>query len=276
MLRVEPWSRFKQAGNPSPLLEFHRHNDVELTLLRSGRLTYEMNGQRVPISAGHLCLFWGGIPHRWVDWSDHIELQVICLPMAFVIGMNHSNTFLNNLLSGCVFMECDGVRVAVDDSLMRDWDESLATGDRELQEIVEVEIEGRLRRLAYTHSPLRSQILRGGKDALSRLLGAVCQGAIEGCPVSELARRAGLHPKYAMRLFRRECGTSLLKYLHQLRVSHAQRLLLTSDLRITDIALESGFGSATQFYEAFKSLTHSTPSAFRQSRWVIKETQTRH
>jgi len=266
MLLVKPWSRFLQIGKPMPLVEFHRHNDIELTLLRSGHLTYEMNGRRVAFSAGCLCLFWGGIPHRWVDWSERIDLQVICLPMPFVARMKPADAFLRQLLSGRVFMESDETRSAVDDSLMRDWNENLANGDRELQEIVEVEIEGRLRRMAHNQSPRRrSPIRRGGEDALSRLLGAVCDGATEGCPVTELSRRAGLHPKYAMRLFRRECGTSLLKYLHQLRISHAQRLLLTTDLRITDIALESGFGSAAQFHEVFKSLTHSTPSALRRS-----------
>ena len=71
---------------------------------------------------------------------------------------------------------------------MRDWNENLANGDRELQEIVEVEIEGRLRRMAHNQSPRRrSPIRRGGEDALSLLLGAVCDGATEGCPACRTA-----------------------------------------------------------------------------------------
>jgi hypothetical protein len=81
---VAPWSQFSQRGSPRPLREFHRHNDMELTLLRSGRLTYQINGRLAPIPQGRLCLLWGGVPHRWAEWSPTIDLQVLCLPMAFL------------------------------------------------------------------------------------------------------------------------------------------------------------------------------------------------
>jgi len=37
------------------------------------------------------------------------------------------------------------------------------------------------------------------------------------------------HPNYAMALFRRRCGITVSDYLTQLRVTHAQRLLLDGD-----------------------------------------------
>jgi transcriptional regulator GlxA family with amidase domain len=149
---------------------------------------------------------------------------------------------------------------------MREWAENIASGKPELRKVVEMEIEGRLHRLALTAPrkvlhPGKS----GGEDALARLLGTFCEGATEGCPVEELCRRARLHPKYAMKLFRRECGITLLQYLHQLRVSHAQRLLMTTGEQIIDIALASGFGSAASFYEIFKNETGAKPSAFRNA-----------
>ena len=125
-----------------------------------------------------------------------------------------------------------------------------------------VEYQGSLSPLIFhQHLPQK----RGGEDTLARLLGTVCEGATDGCSVEELCRRARLHPKYAMKLFRRECGITLLQYLHQLRVSHAQRLLMTTGEQILDIALASGFGSAASFYEIFKQKTGSKPSAFRHA-----------
>jgi transcriptional regulator GlxA family with amidase domain len=51
-----------------------------------------------------------------------------------------------------------------------------------------------------------------------------------------------------------------------LRVSHAQRLLITTNQKITDIALESGFGSVAPFYAAFEKFGGGkTPTAFRQA-----------
>ena len=266
MLVIAPWSQFSQQGLPAPLREFHRHNDMELTLLRSGHLSYWMNGRRALIPQGRLCLFWGGIPHRWSEWSPEIDLQVLCVPMSFFLGLKLPSHFVHQLLTGYVFSESNGTREQVDDHLMQEWGANLTTGHADLRKVVEMEIQGRLHRCALMQTQKPPHEGRpGGEDALARLLGAFCEGATEGHSVEELSRRAGLHPKYAMKLFKRECGITLLQYLHQLRVSHAQRLLMTTQERITDIALDSGFGSAASFYEIFKKETGTNPSVFRDN-----------
>ena len=196
METIAPWSQFSQRGSPSPLREFHRNNDMELTLLRSGRLTYEMNGRSTPIPPGRLCLLWGGIPHRWAEWSPAINLQVLCLPMAFFLRLKLPAGFFHALLTGQVIGESNEARVAVDDHLMREWAENIASGKPELRKVVEMEIEGRLHRLALKQPPKGLQPRKsGGEDALARLLGTFCEGATEGCSVEELCRRARLHRK---------------------------------------------------------------------------------
>ena len=87
----------------------------------------------------------------------------------------------------------------------------------------------------------------------------------EPLAVQDIAASAGLHPKYLMRVFKKACGVSVWEYLTRLRVSHAQRLLLTTDLRVLDVAMESGFASVGPFYAAFA--THSRgirPLAYRR------------
>ncbi|MDQ3162918.1 MAG: helix-turn-helix domain-containing protein [Actinomycetota bacterium] len=49
----------------------------------------------------------------------------------------------------------------------------------------------------------------------------------------------------------------------RLRVSHAQRLLLTSELPVEQVARESGFSSSTSFYRTFRRLCGCTPRAYR-------------
>ncbi len=76
---------------------------------------------------------------------------------------------------------------------------------------------------------------------------------------------AGLHPKYLMRVFKKQCGVSVWEYLTRLRVSHAQRLLITSDAKVLDIAMESGFSSVAPFYAAFAAHTRGIrPLAYRR------------
>ncbi len=61
-------------------------------------------------------------------------------------------------------------------------------------------------------------------------------------------------------------GRNFYQLINAARVVHTKMLLKTQpQMRILDIALQSGFNSKTAFHEAFKKFTGSTPSAFRRA-----------
>jgi len=53
-------------------------------------------------------------------------------------------------------------------------------------------------------------------------------------------------------------------YLNRLRLTHAQRLLATTNMKIVDIALDAGFASLSRFYSTFSSACHCTPTTYRK------------
>lgn len=76
----------------------------------------------------------------------------------------------------------------------------------------------------------------------------------------EIAARVGLHPAYAAALYRRHRGMTITEHLTRLRVNHARELLRRAPGRsVIDTAFESGFGSISRFYEAFRALTGRSP-----------------
>lgn len=83
--------------------------------------------------------------------------------------------------------------------------------------------------------------------------------------VADVAEHVSLHPHYAMSVFREGAGMSIVDYLTRLRVAHAQRLLMTTDRAVLDIALDAGFGSLSRFYEAFRAQVRQTPRAYRKA-----------
>jgi AraC-like DNA-binding protein len=85
----------------------------------------------------------------------------------------------------------------------------------------------------------------------------------EQLTAAEIGREMGLHPNYAMGLFKKAFGTTLIEYLTHHRVSHAQRLLATTDEKIVDVAFGSGFNSISRFNEAFRRSCGCTPRAYR-------------
>jgi AraC-like DNA-binding protein len=82
--------------------------------------------------------------------------------------------------------------------------------------------------------------------------------------VEEVSRHVGLHPNYAMGLFKRGIGTTIVDYITKHRVSHAQRLLATTDTKIVEVALNSGFASTSRFNAAFRQECGCPPREYRQ------------
>ena len=82
--------------------------------------------------------------------------------------------------------------------------------------------------------------------------------------LAEMARVFSFTPNYCGRLFREMTGITFNDYLNNLRVKHACKLLLTSNLPIREIAFESGFNSLEYFYTTFKKFYGVTPAKYRK------------
>lgn len=83
--------------------------------------------------------------------------------------------------------------------------------------------------------------------------------------LSDLADRAGLAPTYLAALFSTQLGRAPHQYLTERRIARAKQLLSNSDLSITAIAVEVGFGSGQHLARIFKKVVGATPSAYRRA-----------
>ena len=82
--------------------------------------------------------------------------------------------------------------------------------------------------------------------------------------VTDVAAAANISPGYAMGAFKQSLGRSIVSYLNQLRLHHAKVALMDSREKVITIALDSGFGSLSRFYEVFIADTGRTPQQFRR------------
>ena len=83
--------------------------------------------------------------------------------------------------------------------------------------------------------------------------------------VDEMAAFVGLGTTAFSYKVKRFKGLSPIKYLINIRISEAIKLLKKQDVQVTDIALDTGFYSSQHFATTFKKLTGYTPSQFRKN-----------
>lgn len=110
----------------------------------------------------------------------------------------------------------------------------------------------------YRPSLRQSQI-----DRVDRVVRFLQQHKTEQLTLKQVASVASLTPQAFCRFFKASVGKTFVSYLNELRIGEACRLLIETDLPVTEIALESGFPNLSNFNRRFREQKAMAPRDFR-------------
>lgn len=99
---------------------------------------------------------------------------------------------------------------------------------------------------------------------LRRIIGDLGAGIPLAVSVAELARWAECSPEHLARTFRRYLNASPVEYLNAQRIRRGANLLRHTNLRIKEIAIESGFATESYFCRQFLKLQGMRPGTYRK------------
>lgn len=97
---------------------------------------------------------------------------------------------------------------------------------------------------------------------LAKALGFISQN-LSNVTASDVANFCGYSYTYFSEIFKNSMHVNFRDYLLRARINEAEKLLLTTDTDITDIALSTGFSTASHFIKQFKTVKGTTPTKFR-------------
>ncbi len=86
----------------------------------------------------------------------------------------------------------------------------------------------------------------------------------EPCSLDDVAAHFFISRSYLTRIFKSVTGFTVTEYLMICRVRKAKMLLDKTDLNITEISTQIGFGSISYFERIFKRMTDLTPLQYRK------------
>jgi AraC-like DNA-binding protein len=261
--------RWTPARMPRP----DRHNEIEINLLTDGELTYMVGGRKVRVPAGRLAIFWAAIPHQIIGTQGASEYYVATIPLSWFLQCNFPSHLVQPVLHGEVLL--DRQTDAGDLARFELWLDDLRIDPANRQRPVFLEMEARLYRLGLSLARgsagkrgrprrTRESVKEGHLSNVERMAAFVAMRYTEPLTVNDIGEHVGLHPNHAMTVFKRAFGTTLIRYLTEHRVSHAKRLLATTDDKIVGVALASGFGSVGRFNAVFRQTCGCSPREFRR------------
>lgn len=248
-----------------------RHDEIELNLLLRGSLSYLLGGVRVTLQEGRLGAFWAALPHQIIGSEKSPQYFVITLPLAWFLQCRLPSKLVNRLLGGQFLCDVRGRQFELDVALCRQWERDLEGRNGRASLVTTLELHARLLRLADTlpdtpaGCPAAHAVVgEAGTTKAEQMASYIARHYQAPILVDDLAREVRLHSNYAMTLFKRTFHTTLNDYLTRYRIAMAQRLLVTTDATVIEVAMESGFRTMSRFYEAFHRACGCSPARYRK------------
>lgn len=120
----------------------------------------------------------------------------------------------------------------------------------------------------------KARLKGGGRTATSSALSPTLSEAVEymsanidtAINLSDIAQATNRSPSHVSRMFRTELGMPPHRYLINLRVDKARRLLEKTSMSIAEIAYECGFAHQEHLTRLFRRQCDTTPAAYRRSK----------
>lgn len=278
-----PAALWIRRGPPPPMFSMHRHDDVEINVVLDGQLHYLFGGQPLTIREGEIAVFWAVQPHGLVG-SRTGDMCWVHVPFSMFLSWGLPESQTAPLLSAQpLITHAPELALRIAHTAER-WGEEVggsepgggaAEGKDDADDSAQIallEIQAAVRRVLRASSLAHPEPPADGAGSVPaarlRQVSTMAQYVREyhrsPLRIAEIAASVHLTPSHAMTVFRRTAGVTLGDYVTMCRVAEAQRLLLTTSLRITEIADAAGFGSLSSFYEHVSAACGVTPREYRR------------
>jgi AraC family transcriptional regulator, melibiose operon regulatory protein len=272
-----PYGFTCELWEPETMPRPDRHDEIEINFLDRGTLTYLLGGQRVVIQPRSVTIFWAAVPHQIVAFEDVTFYYVITVPFGWVLHWGLPENLLSALLHGHIVADRGGASGEIDPPLFEQWHRDLEADSAANREVVMLELQARLLRLALRYPGSDEDSVSADSSAsrphtnlekAEAMASFVARNYTSRLRVEDIAACSGLNADYAATLFRKVFGMTLTELIARHRIAHAQRQLVTTDDQIVQIAHDSGFDSLSRFNRAFKQLSGMTPREFRKTNGI--------
>jgi len=264
---LKPYGLICCKWKPNLMPKSDRHNEIEINYFPQGSLTYIINGQKVKINQNQLALFWALTPHQIIQIEGDFPYYVLTIPFKEFIKWDLPATFVNRILGGEIIIVDNKTNWEYEQSFFERWITDLTSENNLAEKVAICEIHAKLIRIAYELLNKNSSVKRrsnpAGTNLVEKMAIYIAGNYTKNIDTASVANAVDLHPDYANIIFKKSFGTTIKEYLIEQRIMHAQRLLSTTDEKIIEIALDSGFNSISRFNASFKNKCNCTPKEYK-------------
>ncbi|TNJ66052.1 helix-turn-helix domain-containing protein [Paenibacillus hemerocallicola] len=251
----------------------HWHDHIEWIYIQEGKAKVQMDADFVTLEQGELAFVNSKQVHGATSLASQSKLVCIVFNEALVRGSGMDITEYHYFQPYLIQRQKWPSTIRANEPEMQEIASAFARLIAEFEEKrpgYELIVKAELLRIfgLYFRYAQQSSAIRLARHPLhayefSDLLQFLREHYYETITIAQAAQMVSLSPNYFCRVFKLVTGKTLIEYIHLLRVQEAERLLLETDLPVTEIATAVGFTNMTYFGRIFKKIRNATPSKIR-------------
>ncbi|MCD8012110.1 MAG: helix-turn-helix transcriptional regulator [Lachnospiraceae bacterium] len=264
---------------PEGMTDFHRREFIELVYIFEGTYHFFTETEELIFEAKELCLVDPELLYRESTQREAYTAVFVCMSRSFFDSMFLTQldeqktlaSFVWNALyhakngKGYLHLDTNGETEEIEDCL-----ESIAEEIRTHKSGYSFICKGYMLRLFEMLTPklypvLQTKDQQAFQQQLYETVLSYMSEHVGTVTLTELSEEFHFQKDYFNRLLKKHTGQSFREVRQRLRMKRAAYLLRHTSLPVAELAEQTGYQSATHFYEAFTKEYHMTPAAYRES-----------
>lgn len=251
----------------------HVHEEYEIYYLLEGERYYFIENQTYYVKEGNLVFVNKGQIHKTGNagksYHDRILIELKEEPfhtfLSSISGISMSQFFADGY--GVLQLDNAGQHMVksllfgIADELHHKQPHYTAAAMMKLSALFIFAVRSKIKE----NSPQPANLAESSKHKkVSEVASYIMSGATEAKSLDALAKRFYISKCYLSRIFKEVTGFTVSEYVNINCVQKAQKLLLDTDLSVTEIADALGYESITYFEKVFSKFTETSPLKYRK------------
>ena len=276
---------FKDLVGPHFNPIWHFHPEFQISYIAEGEGTRFVGDHVHNFTVGDLVMTGPNLPHLWRSYDPYFEPDSTLQTRGLVIYFDNDlfsktlleheefyaiNKLVENSNRGIEFYGDTPAKIY--ELLMQISQERGFKRILKLLEILDI--------LAHTNdyslltSPSYVNSFKGGDSVkMSMVYDYVMSNFRDKIALDEVAEMLNMTTSSFCRYFKPRANKTFTRFVNEIRIGHARKLLLEDNFNISQISYECGFNALSNFNRQFKTITGLSPHEYRQMFFNIQSNE---
>ena len=234
----------------------HNHRRIEINYVRKGGCTLVTDSGSLSLSRGEMMIVASGVSHRFIaSATEGTEILQLEFMPEIASMLTDQEVGLSDKMPVVRVRDCDEIAgmmgVIAHELKMRDY------GYEHMVTLCYARL------LMLIARKIRAVTSRSSDRYVEEAIGYMESNISRPFLIPEVAAHCGVTPRHLQTLFMRHIGVSPGRYLRQLRVDRARRLLAETSMSVKEVCVSCGFPSPHHFSRVYHSVTGEYPGDAR-------------